>query len=194
MEILRAAARVFSRLGYHRASITDVADELGITAAALYYYVDSKDQLLFEASQIAIAMMDTELAIIQADKKLSGLEKLRRYFHIYARNGVEDFGRCLALTNFDDAPPYAVAMKEGRRMMTDAVRGMIRLGIKDGSIKPCNDMLIAFALFGAANTLAKWWSPDGKLSPSAAIDGMFDPFIEGLAGAVSKPVNERHFS
>lgn len=45
-EIYRAAARVFRRRGYHAARIQDVADELGMHKGSLYYYINSKEDLL----------------------------------------------------------------------------------------------------------------------------------------------------
>ena len=45
-EILRAAARVFRKKGYHAARIQDVADELNMQKGSLYYYITSKEDLL----------------------------------------------------------------------------------------------------------------------------------------------------
>ena len=48
-ERIRAAAlRVFSRDGYAHFSLRAVAREIGLSAPALYRYVESRDQLLFE--------------------------------------------------------------------------------------------------------------------------------------------------
>jgi len=47
VEILRAAAAVFAEVGYDPASIRMVADRAGISVAGLYYYVRSKDELLY---------------------------------------------------------------------------------------------------------------------------------------------------
>ena len=47
VEILRAAAAVFAEVGYDPASIRMVADRAGVSVAGLYYYVRSKDELLY---------------------------------------------------------------------------------------------------------------------------------------------------
>jgi AcrR family transcriptional regulator len=44
-DVVRAAARVFARLGYRRARMTDVAAEAGLSPGALYTYVEGKDAL-----------------------------------------------------------------------------------------------------------------------------------------------------
>jgi AcrR family transcriptional regulator len=47
VEILRTAAAVFAEVGYDPASIRMVADRAGVSVAGLYYYVRSKDELLY---------------------------------------------------------------------------------------------------------------------------------------------------
>ncbi len=44
--ILKAAARVFARHGYHRASMDSIAEEAELGKATLYYYYKNKDDLL----------------------------------------------------------------------------------------------------------------------------------------------------
>src|SRR5947207_3742350 len=46
--VIRAAAREFNRKGYHNTSLDDIATALEVTKPTVYYYVTSKEQLLFE--------------------------------------------------------------------------------------------------------------------------------------------------
>src|SRR5213079_854717 len=45
-EIYEIAIRLFAERGFAGTSLQDIADALGITRPALYYYVKSKDELL----------------------------------------------------------------------------------------------------------------------------------------------------
>src|SRR4030088_551773 len=47
-EVLDAAALVFYQKGYDAATTEDIAGRLDMLKGSLYYYVESKDQLLFE--------------------------------------------------------------------------------------------------------------------------------------------------
>src|SRR4051794_24567934 len=47
LEVLNAAATVFARRGYANATVQEVASELGILKGSIYYYVSTKDDLLF---------------------------------------------------------------------------------------------------------------------------------------------------
>ena len=56
--LIQEAARAFSTRGYHATSLADVARELGVTKGALYYYVKSKQDILFECHVNSIALGD----------------------------------------------------------------------------------------------------------------------------------------
>ena len=187
MEVLRAAARVFGRLGFHRASLADVADDLGMTPAALYYYMKSKDELYHAASQVAVAHL-TEL--LEADPGSPPLDRLKRFFRAYAAFIGEDFGRCLALTNGEEMPsPFREQGIEGRRWIDRRIRGMARQAAAEGAIAPCDEAILSSLLFGSFNGMARWSSPDGPLSAGEVADVMLDIVLNGLSrnGAADAP-------
>ena len=57
-ELIAAAVRVFTRDGYRSAHISDVAAELGLSEAAIYRYVDSKEGLFVLAIRHALLLED----------------------------------------------------------------------------------------------------------------------------------------
>src|ERR1700709_1858528 len=46
-EIIATAAEIFRKNGYADTSVQDVADAVGILKGSLYYYIDSKEDLLY---------------------------------------------------------------------------------------------------------------------------------------------------
>src|SRR5512146_3090214 len=52
--IVQAAARCFNRKGYHGTTIGDLARELRVSKAALYYYVKSKEALLLQCHETSL--------------------------------------------------------------------------------------------------------------------------------------------
>ncbi|MFN3533839.1 MAG: TetR/AcrR family transcriptional regulator [Desulfatiglandales bacterium] len=46
-KLLKVASRILSTKGYDKTSLSDIASATGLTKPGLYYYVDSKEQLLF---------------------------------------------------------------------------------------------------------------------------------------------------
>src|SRR5690349_14491134 len=66
--ILDAAAHVLSRKGYAGTRLTDVADQAGLQAPAIYYYFPSRDDLFAEVTWSGIARMRDHI-----DQILAGL-------------------------------------------------------------------------------------------------------------------------
>jgi AcrR family transcriptional regulator len=56
-QILNGAARVFSKKGYHASTVDEIAKELGLTKASIYYYVSDKSDLLYQLYKRAMTML-----------------------------------------------------------------------------------------------------------------------------------------
>ena len=52
--ILRTAGRLFNQKGFRETSLNDLADELQVTKPTLYYYVENKEDILFQCLHTAI--------------------------------------------------------------------------------------------------------------------------------------------
>ena len=50
--IMEAAITVFSRTGYHRAKIKDIADEAGVGKGTVYEYFETKEDLFLQAGEL----------------------------------------------------------------------------------------------------------------------------------------------
>src|SRR3546814_7417741 len=77
IEVLRAAANIFSDLGFRQATLEDVARELGMTRAALYHYARSKDALLTACGDIARQQLIKALGL-RSEEHTSELQSLMR--------------------------------------------------------------------------------------------------------------------
>lgn len=187
MEVLRAAARVFARRGFHRASLGDVADELQVTPAALYYYAKSKDELLQSCGLLALEELSEALTTVRR-KGQNGLDRLHMFFRFYARIICDDFGRCFVMTSVDDLPgAMQHDLIDGRQRVDREVQSMIREGIADGSIQPCDTRFLSEMLFAATHRIPHWWSPKGPLSPAQVVDEYFQILMGGIAPAREEP-------
>ena len=183
LEVLRAAARTFNRKGFQTATLDDVADDLGVTKPAIYYYAKSKDELLIACAQMALEDLEQALA---ATTELPAADRLRRFFERYAAIICEDFGRCLVMIEPRHlAPKVRRINTAGRRELNRGVREIIRQAIADGAYRPCDDMALASAMFDAINGLAKWFNPKGPTPLTKMIDRYFDIFLHGVASKES---------
>src|SRR5215469_5231515 len=102
--VIRAAAREFNRKGYHNTSLDDIAARLEVTKPTVYYYVTSKEQLLFECfvagvEQIRKAFRDVRHLAVPARERLSAV--LRHYGEAVA----SEFGWCMVRAEDQDLSP-----------------------------------------------------------------------------------------
>lgn len=182
-EVLRVAGRVFAERGFHNTSLNDIGAALGTTASALYYYARSKDDLLDSCREIALEAIEAALVEGQTNGA-DGYGRVRIFFKRYAELVCSDFGRCLVLINLRDIPPALRSNScERQRSIRRDVQNLISAGIEDGSIRPCDDLLMTSLLFGAFNHLTKWWSPDGPHS----LEDVAATYLDALASGIARP-------
>lgn len=81
--ILETSLRHFEARGYAGVSLRDIADELGLTKAALYYHFPSKQGIVEALVSAANEQRETAVAKLQAEKPEAVLDTLRRYIRVY---------------------------------------------------------------------------------------------------------------
>jgi AcrR family transcriptional regulator len=86
------ALELFAEQGYEKTSLREIAERLGVTKAALYYYFKSKEDIVRSLVEDYVAELDELIAWAQAQPRSSATraEIVRRYLHIVA-NGAEVF-------------------------------------------------------------------------------------------------------
>lgn len=180
--VLRTAVQLFLEQGYHRATLNEVADRLNITKPALYNYFRSKEDILFECWTMGQERVEDRISEIKSANE-NGLVTLRMLVRAYAATMASDFGASLVRFNVADlSEPNQKTTLAGKRHIDRAFRNAIKQGIADGSIKPCDVKLTAFAILGALNWIGHWYKPDGELSP----DQIADDFAIRLTADIGK--------
>lgn len=158
--VLAEAAALFNQKGYYATSLTEVADRLGFTKTALYYYVKNKNDLLYQTYTRSLDEIHQATADAEANGT-SGLDKLCQYVQSKAFVHPE----ASALLNEVDAIEDSKRRAELRRRLRGANRRIaewIEQGIKDGSIGPCDADLAGRFVMGAFNWMPRWIAGSGK--------------------------------
>src|SRR5688572_22847794 len=62
-EVYRTAAKIILEKGYDAASVSDIADALGITKAGLYHYIRGKTELLYDIMKYGLEELDREVMV-----------------------------------------------------------------------------------------------------------------------------------
>src|SRR5688572_26398785 len=102
--ILRAAAAAFREKGFEAAGMRDIAEKAGLSAANLYYYFGSKDELLYTCQDLAL---DGLLEAVRAAKVRAGpvSARLRDVIEAHLRVMLEELEAGAAHLAVDALPP-----------------------------------------------------------------------------------------
>jgi AcrR family transcriptional regulator len=86
------ALQLFAEQGYEKTSLREIAERLGVTKAALYYYFKSKEDIVRSLVEDYVAELDELIgwAKAQPPSAASRAEIVRRYLHIVG-NGTAVF-------------------------------------------------------------------------------------------------------
>lgn len=186
-EILEGTARVFRSVGYTQATLGDVAEEVGIDRASLYYYVSNKQELLVEL--LAGPIMNFEqrcLAIYEQD--LPPTEKVRlamvSHMEVLERLYPESF--IFIAERLDTIGPEVEAIERSSRTYHLVLTNMIRDGQATGEFRSDIDPVLAMhALIGMCNWVHRWYRAEGRLSLPDIGAGFASILIDGLRASPS---------
>ena len=184
--VLRMAVHLFLEQGYHRATLNEVAARLNITKPALYNYFRSKEEILFECCAMGKERVDEAIAAIDAGR-CDGLAKLRKLIEAYAGVMMTEFGASLVRFDARDlTAKNAKILRSAKRSIDLTFRRYIAEGVGDGSMRPCDPKLAAFAVAGSLNWIGHWYQRGGALSAAEIAAEFADRLTEGLAAVPRK--------
>ena len=162
--MLRAAARCFNEKGYSGTSLKDVSTILGLTDAALYYYVRNKEELVYlcylRAGDVGREALDR--AVAEGD---DGLDIVRRYLRYHLEVMTGERGPIAIMSEIPSLEPaHREEILEISRRHSARFEDVIEKGIADGSIAPCDVRMTGNAIMGSLNWVPKWFHGDAAVA------------------------------
>jgi len=155
--MLKAAAYCFNQKGYSGTSLKDVANILGLTDAALYYYVRNKEELVYQcyvrAAEVGREAMNR--AMEEAD---SGFDQVQLYLRYHIEYMVGDRGPIAIMSEIPSLKPgHRDEVLEFSRSHSSRFEELLKKGIEDGSIAPCDVRMTGNSIMGSINWIPKWF-------------------------------------
>lgn len=179
--LIREAGVAFGRNGFHNTTLEDVASNIGITKAAIYYYFKNKNEILFECHKLAVEIAKQAINAGEAEGE-TGFEKLALTIRHYI------VGLTTELSQFTFLLDVAALPKDERDWVISyrdrfeqRLRGFVEEGIEDGSIAPCDPKFAIFFIMGAVSWVPSWYSPDGDLTGEAVAEKLIAFCKSGIA-------------
>lgn len=156
--ILDAASLLFIEKGFGGTNINDIADAVGVTRTALYYYFPSKEAML-EALTKDVTERASELtaevsrrAELPADQALH--ELILRQAGLVLAHPLQF--RVAERSEGSLPEEQRHAAQAARRAVRDGFVSVIRRGIAEGVFPPVDADVAAFSIIGMCNWCA-WW-------------------------------------
>jgi AcrR family transcriptional regulator len=158
--MLKAAAYCFNQKGYSGTSLKDVADILGLTDAALYYYVRNKEELVYQcyvrAAEVGRQAMDRAI-----EESTSGYDQVHTYIRYHIEYMVGDRGPIAILSEIPSLnPEHRDEVLEFSRTHSLRFEELLKKGIGDGSIATCDVRMSGNSIMGSINWIPKWFHGD----------------------------------
>ncbi len=188
-QMLDAAVRAFARSGYQHASMDDIAELAGVSKPLVYLYLHSKEELFAacirrEAAALVAAVRAAVEQGASADRQLwSGLSGF--FTHTAAH---PDGWTLLHVQARTHGRPFAREVAAMREELVAFVTQLLAVAARDNAARErlgrADVAAIAYALVGAAESLADWAGDQGGPSAQEAAATLMDFAWAGLGNVL----------
>jgi len=178
--VIAEASRAFGHLGYQNVSLDDIAKSLNVTKPALYHYIKSKQDLLYECHSLAMDIGDKVLDHALVTEK-TGIRKLESFISGYINAFANELAASTVLSEINAIPLEDRKRIIGRRRQFDLrLRKLVQEGIDDKTITPCDPKLAVFWFMGAINGIPRWFSVSGEFSGAQIAESFVKFLMQGI--------------
>lgn len=180
-EMLRVAAEIFREKGFERGRMEDVARELGMLKGSLYYYFESKQEILDEILLVPRERFLRRLEQI-ASSRGTPSAKLRKAIKAFVCGfDVEYPAMSVAVyERFSRSGRQAEEVRRLRRRVQEIFERLVQDGVDAGEFETKDVKMTTFAIAGMCNWLSTWYEKGGRLSSERIGEVFADLVIHGL--------------
>lgn len=166
-ELVDTASALFAKRGYALTSTREIAEQLGIQKASLFYYIEAKEDLLYEICKSSLTQIrgDVQAALKDISDPLQRTVMLIR---VHIDSMLRDRNRhSAALTEMSCLSPKRLDEVTALR---DAYEALVRSVLDEAQIarvlrEDIHVKYLSLALLGLLNRVLVWFRPNGALSP-----------------------------
>jgi len=176
--ILRAASKVIARDGFEGASVRDVAAKARIGLSGIYYYFESKDELLFALQHHTFSTLVSSLkerlkAATTPEEKLQAV--IDNHFEFFVNN-MDDLKVCVHEIESLSGKYYKSILKL-RREYYRLVRGVVAEAVGRSNYET---NLATLFLFGSLNWVYMWYDPEKNSDIDKVSSQFLRVFLNGI--------------
>ena len=188
--VLETAAKTLNRFGVSYASLPNVAEQLGISRAALYYYFDDQEDLVFQSYQRSCEILADNLD--QAASAEGGaMAMIERFIDGILGPDTPEIASLSDLAYLSEERRGIVLSR--LRGIKDTLAGILEDGAREGTLRPCASGIVAACILGLVSwpPVARFWRSSETLTHRDMVDAIKSLLREGIAADRTKPIEFR---
>ena len=181
--LMAAGLECFARQGYHATTTRDIAGRAGMSPAALYIQYKTKEELLYQISKVghlrSLAMLSEA-----RDADGSAAERLETAVRAFVRWHAEHHttGRVVQYELGALAADHHAEIVALRRQSEDAIRSIIKDGVKAGEFDVPEVSGTTLAVLSLCIDVARWFNPEGRRTPDE-VGALYADLVLRMVGA-----------
>ncbi len=189
-QILNVSSKQFRERGFAAANMRDIAAEIGIEAASLYYHIKSKDELL---ETICFGMAGKFIEAIHEvnDIYFNAEEKLRMAIKLHIQIITQNLDQSVVFLNEWKhlKEPYLSEYKKLRDEYEEGFKAIIILGKTENIFDDVDLDFANLTILSAVNWIYQWYNPHGGMAPSEIAIKLSDFILGGLKKKLVTDIN-----
>jgi len=188
-EVVSAAFDVFVERGYEAATVQDIASRVGLLKGSLYYYIESKEALLFA---LILRPFDNIVEYLASDDELvrgDAITRLCRFIELFignlSDNTTEAELRLVQQEMHRLSGPHRREIRTRSEIVESFLRDILTQGVADGDFDPETDLYVAgHSIFSILNNSWRLRRRDQRWSEIVTRYQRF--MVQGLGGDLTK--------
>ncbi len=182
-KILEAAIKAFSKYGYYRSTISQIAREAGVADGTIYLYFKNKDDILRSFFNYKTKEVFTNFKE-EVKKGKNALDKLKRliYAHLKAFESNKEMAIVYQVESKKRSHLSKDKIKEISVLYQELIKEIVELGQKEGTIrKDLSIPLVRQLMVGAIDeVITTWVYTSKKYKLTSMADPLMDLIIKGI--------------
>ncbi len=188
--ILSQAALLFNSKGSRATTLKDIAESLGLTKTSLYYYVKTKEELIYQCYMATLARHHSNLDIIEGEHQ-GPVERLSAFFRLHfndwlaAQEGKgSHFAALLEIASLQGS--HRTDVEAQYIAMFKRLRLQLKDGIASGALRSFDTTSATRAILGSVEWSFSWLHKVPKAEIAETVNQAADILAHGLAAGTTE--------